>query len=87
VISKATPSFWRSLNLLSPNDQASARRAYRLFSENPAHPSLRFKKLNGHADLWSVRATLSVRAVGHRTGDTITWVWIGLHRDFDKLFA
>jgi hypothetical protein len=87
VISKVTPSFWRTLSLLGATDQQAARRAYRLFAENPAHNSLRFKKLAGHPSLWSVRVTLNVRAVGERSGDTITWVWIGSHNDFDKLFG
>jgi hypothetical protein len=31
--------------------------------------------------------TLSVRAVGHRDGDTIVWVWIGSHGEFDRRFG
>ena len=52
-----------------------------------AHNSLQFKKLRGHADYWSVRVTLDVRAVGKRQGDIIEWVWVGTHNDFDKLFG
>jgi hypothetical protein len=87
VISKATPSFWRALRALSNADRRAARRAYRLFAVDPSHNSLRFKKLAGHADLWSVRVTLSVRAVGARDGDTIVWVWIGSHNEFDTRFG
>lgn len=54
---------------------------------DPSHNSLRFKKLAGHDALWSVRVTLRVRAVGHREGDTITWVWIGTHSEFDSKFG
>jgi hypothetical protein len=64
-----------------------ARRAYRQFMTEPSHNSLRFKKLAGHEDLWSVRVTLSVRAVGHREGGTIVWVWIGSHAEFDSRFG
>jgi hypothetical protein len=67
--------------------RASAREAYRLFSQNPAHPSLRFKKLAGHDHLWSVRIGAQYRAVGERTGSKIAWAWIGSHNDFDKLFG
>ena len=52
-----------------------------------SHPSLRFKKLAGHENLWSVRVTLSVRAVGARDGDTVVWVWIGSHNEFDNKFG
>jgi hypothetical protein len=57
------------------------------FSANPAHNSLQFKKLRRHANLWSVRVTLDVRAVGYREGDIIEWLWIGTHNEFDKLFG
>ena len=55
--------------------------------ENPAHPSLRFKKLAGHDRVWSVRINESFRAIAERDGDTVTWVWIGSHNDFDNLFG
>ena len=87
MISKVTPSFWRGLRALGTTDQQAARRAYRLFVTDPSHNSLRFKKLAGHDDLWSVRVTLSVRAVGARSGDTIVWVWIGSHSEFDSRFG
>jgi hypothetical protein len=72
---------------LSRADQAAARRAYRMFVQDPSHNSLRFKKLAGHADVWSVRVTIGIRAVGHRDGDTIVWVWIGSHAEFDNKFG
>jgi hypothetical protein len=87
VISRTTPSFWRALARLNSNDRDAARRSFRLFVENPAHNSLHFKKLAGHADLWSVRVNLNVRAVAQRDGDTLMWVWIGSHADFDNLFG
>lgn len=87
MISRLTPSFRRALSEVGAADREAARRAFRLFVENPAHPSLRFKKLAGHDTYWSVRVTLSVRAVGHRDGDTIVWVWIGTHAEFDHLFG
>jgi hypothetical protein len=48
--------------------------AYHLFAENPDHPSLRFKKLQGSDRIWSVRITGQYRAVGVRSGDTIEWM-------------
>ena len=81
------PSFWRAYDHLGPRVRDAARRAYRLFAENPSHPSLRFKKLGGYEDLWSVRINEQYRAVGERRTDTIVWVWIGSHNDFDHLFG
>ena len=57
------------------------------FAKDPGHPSLRFKKLAGYEQVWSVRINEQYRAVGERDGDTVVWVWIGSHNDFDKLFG
>lgn len=87
MISIVRPSFWRAFHSLDPSVQAAARAAFHVFSENPAHPSLRFKKLAGYDNLWSVRIGAQYRAVGERTGGKIAWAWIGSHNDFDKLFG
>lgn len=87
MISRVRPSFWRAYEALDPRVKEAARRSYRLFAENPGHPSLRFKKLVGYERVWSVRINDSVRAIAERDGDTVTWVWIGSHNDFDKLFG
>lgn len=54
----------------------AARRAYRLFEQDPEHPSLRFKKLGGYDRVWSVRISAQYRAVGERHGDSISWAWL-----------
>jgi len=87
VISRVRPSFWRSYADLDQRIREAAKRAYSLFEENPAHPSLRFKKLAGYDDVWSVRINEQYRAVGLRNGESVSWVWIGSHNDFDKLFG
>jgi hypothetical protein len=87
VISRTRPSFWRAYDRLSGPQCLAARRAYAIFAENPDHPSLRFKKLGGYEDIWAVRINEQYRAVGKRHGDTIIWVWIGTHNEFDKLFG
>jgi hypothetical protein len=71
VISKTRPAFWRAYDRPAPLVKARAREAYRMFEQNPDHPSLRFKKLQGRNDLWSVRITDQYRAVGVRRGEII----------------
>lgn len=85
--SRVRPSFWRAYASLDPVVRQAARHAYQLFSHNPDHPSLRFKKLGGYEHVWSVRINEQYRALAERQGDTVTWVWIGTHNEFDKLFA
>jgi hypothetical protein len=87
VISKVRPSFWRVYEKLSPPIKARARVAYQLFADHPDHPSLRFKKLGGSGEIWSVRINEQYRAVGVRSGNTIEWIWIGTHNEFDHLFS
>ena len=85
--SRTRPSFWRAYGSLAPRVREAARRAYRLFLDDPSHPSLRFKKLGAYEHIWSVRINEQYRAVGERHGDAITWVWVGTHNEFDKLFS
>ena len=85
--SRATPRFWAAYRELPSEIQTRAREAYGLFRENPGHPSLQFKKIHGVEPMYSVRVTLSYRAVGLLEGDLITWFWIGSHDDYDRLLA
>ena len=87
MISQVRPSFWRADERLAPSVKARARATYQLFAGNPEHPSLRFKKLQAHDNIWSVRINGQYRAVGVRSGDTIEWIWIGTHSEFDNLFS
>ena len=87
VNSLVRPSFWRAYAALHSRVQAASRRAYQLFAQNPEQPSLRFKKLQGYENVWSVRVNEQYRAVGERVGDMIEWVWIGSHNEFDSQFG
>ncbi len=77
---------FRDLYARLPEDvQRQAAAAFRQFSEDPFHSSLRFKRLAGFSDRWSVRIGLRYRAVGRRDGDSVIWFWIGTHADYDLL--
>lgn len=86
MISKARPSFWRLYAPLPEAVKLRAKEVFRLFSANPDHPSLRWKKLRSGRNYWSVRVNDQYRAVGVRQGETIEWFWIGTHNEFDKQF-
>ena len=49
--SQALPSFWDSYQLLTEKNRRSVRKAYRLWKNNPFHPSLRFKCINSGEDI------------------------------------
>lgn len=84
--SKGTGEFWRLYYLLPEAVRVQSRQAYRLFMSDPNHPSLRFKKLNGPANYWSVRFGGGYRAVCQRDGDNVVWLWVGTRQDFGKMF-
>jgi len=57
-------SFWAAYELLNEDVKHSARKAYRLWAQNPFHPSLHFKCINREESVWSVRITRGYRALG-----------------------
>lgn len=52
-------------------------KAYRLFRDDPTHPSLQFKKVHDREPVYSLRVTLGYRAVAVVEKDEVTWFWIG----------
>lgn len=56
-----------------------------LDSLNPRHPSLHFRLLVGHKDRFSVRVGIHYRALAKFDANTVTWVWIGSHAEYDRL--
>jgi len=85
VISRTNADFRRDFASLPVAVQKQARSAFKQFLSDPQHPSLRFKKLPPHQDIWSVRITSDYRAIGRWRGDVILWFFIGSHADYGKL--
>jgi hypothetical protein len=84
--SVTTPRFWQLYYQLPATVRQEAREAYRRFQADPSHPGLYCHRLFGEAQFWSVRVTRDYRAVAILRGNTITWIWIGSHQDFDRAF-
>ena len=53
-----------------------------LLKRDPNHPSLHLKR---SGPVGSARVTQVVRVLGVEAEDGITWVWIGSHRDYERL--
>ena len=85
--SATLPSFWSQYRKLSEPVRKCARKAYRLWAENPFHPSLHFKCINNKEEIWSVRITRSYRALGVLENDTVTWFWIGNHDEYEQYYS
>lgn len=85
--SRTTERFRTTFQQLPAGIQTRARLAYRLFAEDPTHPSLRFKQVHAERPIFSVRVGLGYRALGVRDGDDMIWFWIGSHADYDQLLS
>ena len=85
--SQITEDFFACFKRLPDVVKTQARKAYRLWRENPSHPSLQFKKIHGKEGLYSVRVGIGWRALGLLEDNTITWFWIGSHADYDHLVS
>ena len=78
-----TSDFWQTYAELAPPVKEQAKKAYRLWRENPLHPSLHFKKVG--KNLWSVRISGGYRALAFKRGADYYWFWIGSHNAYDNL--
>jgi len=59
--SRTTRRFRKAFGKLPEEIQTQAREAYRAFSGNPQHPSLRFKRVHSTDPIYSVRIARSYR--------------------------
>ncbi|MEJ5198869.1 MAG: hypothetical protein WHX53_08085 [Anaerolineae bacterium] len=80
--SRTTRSFREAFRALPHEVRERARRAYRLWRENPDLPGLRFKRVGQDV---SVRIGRDYRALGLIEGDIVYWYWIGRHDEYDRL--
>ena len=80
--SLATPEFWQRYAALPAHIKQLARRVYKIWSDDPQHGSLRFKKIGR---VWSVRVGRDYRTLGLLKDDTVHWFWIGPHDEYERL--
>jgi hypothetical protein len=70
--------------------QELARGAFKLYCQNPAHPSLRLHALEDlkkghHVECsFSVSITMSYRAIYVSVEGVNVWYWIGTHAEYKK---
>ena len=83
--SRTTQRFRALRDSLPKPIQEKAKAAYELWSRNPDHPSLRFKKVHVKLPMYSVRIDIDWRAVGLLEGDTVVWFLVGSHAEYEQL--
>ena len=79
---RASRAFWVLYRALPGDVRRAADEAFARLTENPKHPSLRFKKIGRFR---SARVGLHYRALAIEVPDGLVWFWIGTHADYDKL--
>jgi len=83
---RTTPEFWRRFATLPLHIQLLARENFKLFKQNPSHPSLHFKPIKRRGQvLYSARIGIHYRALAYENKGTLFWFWIGHHTDYDKI--
>lgn len=80
--SHATNRYWSLYRGLPSEIRRATLKQYRLWLQNPRHPSIHFKKIGS---FWSARITDDYRALGIMKDDTVIWFWIGTHGDYEQL--
>jgi mRNA-degrading endonuclease RelE of RelBE toxin-antitoxin system len=85
--SHTTERFRKAFERLPEQVRRQAREAYKLFAQNPYHPSLHFKQVHPTRSIYSVRISIEYRALGVQEEGEIIWFWIGSHADYDKLIS
>jgi hypothetical protein len=83
--SRVTEDFLACFAALPAEIKSQARKTFRLWQQNPSHPSLHFKRIHSREPIYSARVSLSWRVLGLRDNDTMYWFWIGSHADYDRL--
>jgi hypothetical protein len=80
--SLTTPRFWQAYAELPPEIKVAARKQYRLWKDNPRHPSLQFKKVG---PFWCARNTENYRSLALLRDDTHYCFWIGTHAEYERI--
>lgn len=60
---RSTRKFDKQIKSLDKNTLKQATKAIELFMEDPTHPSLRYKKIQGTSNFYEIRVNVSVRII------------------------
>lgn len=64
-------TFIKNLKKLNETEKKQVKRKNRLLEENPFHPSLREKRLQGTDDLFEFRVNMDIQVICYHEGDVI----------------
>lgn len=83
---KPSKSFEKNLKKLTPIEQNQVAKKLTFLMENPFHPSLRTKKIQGFNGLFECSVNMDIRLIWRYDGDRIILILdIGHHSLLDKI--
>ena len=74
-----TEQFEQAYEKLTKAEKRSVRKALTLLGDNPKHPSLRIKKMEGGKNIWEARPSKRLRMTFEMIGETIFMRNVGEH--------
>ncbi len=74
-----TEQFEQAYEKLTKAEKRSVRKALTLLGDNPKHPSLRIKKMEGGKNIWEARPSKRLRMIFEMIGETIFMRNVGEH--------
>jgi mRNA-degrading endonuclease RelE of RelBE toxin-antitoxin system len=74
-----TEQFEQAYHDLAAKDRQSVRKSVAFLAENPRHPGLRVKRIQGTRNIWEARASRHIRMTFEINGDTIILRNVGAH--------
>jgi addiction module RelE/StbE family toxin len=81
-----TERFQKHYKKLTENEKKQIQKKLALLSENPMHPSLRTKRIQGTKDLFECSANMDIRIIWYYEGDKIIILLDVGHHDILKQF-
>ncbi|MBI4285170.1 MAG: hypothetical protein HY670_04615 [Chloroflexi bacterium] len=74
-----TEQFEQAYERLTTAEKRSVRKALTLLGDNPKHPGLRVKKMEGRQNIWEGRSSKRLRMTFEIAGETIVMRNVGEH--------
>ena len=81
-----TDRFQKNFKTLSGNEKKQIMKKLSLLAENPMHPSLRTKRIQGTTDLFECSVNMDIRIIWYYEGDKIIILLDVGHHDILKKF-
>ncbi len=84
--SVTTLRFRKCYSKLPLHIKLATKIAYKQWQKDPYNASLNFKKIHTK-EIYSVRISISYRALSIKENDTFIWFWIGSHAEYDQIIS